>query len=43
MITLDPHPLLEVATFTATFPRPLGELGRVEAIMALLALDAPAP
>lgn len=43
MLTVDPHPLLEVASFTATFPKPLGELGKVEAITALLRLDAPAP
>lgn len=43
MIAHDPHPLLDAATFTATFPKPLGELGRVESIMALLSLDAPAP
>lgn len=43
MLTIDPHPLLEAASFTATFPQPLGALGRVEPVMALLALDAPAP
>lgn len=43
MIAIDPHPLLDAATFTATFPKPLGDLGRVESIMALLSLDAPAP
>lgn len=43
MISIDPHPLLEAATFTATFPKSLGELGSVEAITALLKLDAPAP
>ena len=43
MITIDPHPLLEAASFEFTFPKPLGEIGRVESIMALLELDAPAP
>jgi DNA/RNA-binding domain of Phe-tRNA-synthetase-like protein len=43
MISIDPHPLLEAATFTAEFPRPLGELGRVESIVSLLKVDAPAP
>jgi DNA/RNA-binding domain of Phe-tRNA-synthetase-like protein len=43
MIAIDPHPLLDAASFTATFPKPLGDLGRVESIMALLSLDAPAP
>lgn len=43
MISIDSHPLLEASTFTATFPRSLGELGRVEALMALLTLDAAAP
>lgn len=43
MLTIDPHPLLEAASFTATFPKPLGELGRVEVITSLLKIDAPAP
>ena len=43
MIAIDPHPLLDAATFTATFPKPLGEIGRVESIMSLLSLEAPAP
>jgi len=43
MIAIDPHPLLDAATFTATFPKPLGEIGRVESIMSLLKIDAPAP
>lgn len=43
MVTIDPHPLLDASTFTATFPQPLGEIGRVESIMQLLKLDAPAP
>lgn len=43
MISIDPHPLLEAALFEFTFPKPLGEIGRVESIMALLKLEAPAP
>ncbi len=43
MISLDPHPLLDAVSFTATFPKPLGALGQVEAIVSLLKLDAPAP
>ncbi|GMU58595.1 MAG: hypothetical protein AMXMBFR34_03580 [Myxococcaceae bacterium] len=43
MLTLEPHPLAEVAAFTTTFPKPLGELGSSEALVALLELDAPAP
>lgn len=43
MPTIDPHPLLDAASFTATFEKPLGEIGRVESIMQLLELDAPAP
>ncbi|MCA3012524.1 MAG: hypothetical protein INH41_09015 [Myxococcaceae bacterium] len=43
MMTLDPHPLLDARWFLTTFPRPLGELGRVDAVASLLRLDAPAP
>ena len=43
MLTIDPHPLLDVASFTASFSKPLGELGRLDWLMELLALDAPAP
>jgi DNA/RNA-binding domain of Phe-tRNA-synthetase-like protein len=43
MISIDSHPLLEASTFTATFPKSLEELGRVDALMSLLKLDAPAP
>ena len=43
MIAIDPHPLLDAVHFTLTFPRPLGELGTVEAIVSQLRLDAPAP
>lgn len=43
MISIDPHPLFDAAFFTATFQKPLGEIGRVESIIELLKLDAPAP
>jgi DNA/RNA-binding domain of Phe-tRNA-synthetase-like protein len=43
MVTIDSHPLLDAQTFEFTFARPLGEIGRVESIMELLQLDAPAP
>jgi DNA/RNA-binding domain of Phe-tRNA-synthetase-like protein len=43
MVTLEPHPLLDAVAFTTEFPASVGELGRVEAVLSLLALDAPAP
>lgn len=43
MLTVDPHPLLDVAAFTTTFPAPLGEVTTSPAIQRLLAEDAPAP
>jgi len=43
MISIDPHPLLEASFFSATFPKPLGEMGKVDSIFDLLKLDAPAP
>jgi DNA/RNA-binding domain of Phe-tRNA-synthetase-like protein len=43
VLTLDPHPLLDARWFLTTFPRPLGELGRVDPVFSLLRLDAPAP
>lgn len=43
MISVDAHPLLEARSFITTFPRPLGELGRVEAVMSLLSLTAQVP
>ncbi len=42
-IAIDPHPLLRVAAFATTFPRPLGELPTPPAIMSLLRGDAAAP
>jgi DNA/RNA-binding domain of Phe-tRNA-synthetase-like protein len=44
MLTVAPHPLLELAAFTTTFPAPLGEVAAGPTIGALLAsIDAPAP
>jgi DNA/RNA-binding domain of Phe-tRNA-synthetase-like protein len=43
MLTLDPHPLLDLCAFVATFPRPLGDMPSSPELRALLALDAPAP
>lgn len=43
MLSLDAHPLLEAAAFVTEFPKPLGELGTVSAIIELLKLDAPSP
>lgn len=43
MLTVDPHPLLEIAAFISTFPAPLGDVAATEAIGRLLSLDAPAP
>lgn len=43
MLTLDPHPLLDLRAFVTTFPASLAELPAPEAWRALFALDAPAP
>jgi DNA/RNA-binding domain of Phe-tRNA-synthetase-like protein len=43
MLTVDPHPLLDLRAFVTRFPRPLGELPAPAELKALLALDAPAP
>ncbi|MDP3499836.1 MAG: phenylalanine--tRNA ligase beta subunit-related protein [Myxococcales bacterium] len=43
MVQLEAHPLLDARCFVTTFPGPLGELGRVEAVMALLSTTAAAP
>lgn len=43
MLSLDAHPLLEVVAFVTEFPKPLGELGTVPAMLELLKVDAPAP
>ncbi|MDP3238119.1 MAG: phenylalanine--tRNA ligase beta subunit-related protein [Myxococcales bacterium] len=43
MVHLEAHPLLDARCFVTTFPKALGELGRVEAVMALLSTTAAAP
>lgn len=43
MLTLDPHPLLDLRAFITTFPRPLGEMPSSSELLALFGLDAPAP
>jgi DNA/RNA-binding domain of Phe-tRNA-synthetase-like protein len=43
MLTLDPHPLLELSAFVTTFPRSLGDMPSSPELRALLALDAAAP
>jgi DNA/RNA-binding domain of Phe-tRNA-synthetase-like protein len=43
MLTLDPHPLLDLRAFVTTFPRPLGETPSPPELRALLTLDAVAP
>jgi DNA/RNA-binding domain of Phe-tRNA-synthetase-like protein len=43
MLTIDPHPLLDVRAFVTVFPRPLGDMPSPAELRALLALDAAAP
>jgi DNA/RNA-binding domain of Phe-tRNA-synthetase-like protein len=43
MLTIDPHPLLDLRAFATTFPRPLGEMPSPLELQALLSLDAQAP
>jgi DNA/RNA-binding domain of Phe-tRNA-synthetase-like protein len=43
VLTVDPHPLLELVAFTATFPSPLSASPSPEWLVALLKSDAPAP
>lgn len=43
MITLDPHPLLDLRAFVTRFPRPLAEMPSPPELLSLLATDAPAP
>jgi DNA/RNA-binding domain of Phe-tRNA-synthetase-like protein len=43
MLTIDPHPLLDLGAFVSTFPRPLGEMPSPAELVALLSSDAPAP
>jgi DNA/RNA-binding domain of Phe-tRNA-synthetase-like protein len=43
MLTIDPHPLLELCAFITAFPRPLSDMPSSRELRALLLLDAPAP
>jgi DNA/RNA-binding domain of Phe-tRNA-synthetase-like protein len=43
MLTLDPHPLLDLRAFVTTFPRPQGEMPSPPELRGLLALEAAAP
>jgi DNA/RNA-binding domain of Phe-tRNA-synthetase-like protein len=42
MLTLDPHPLLDLRAFVTRFPRPLADMALSAEFQALLSLDAPA-
>lgn len=43
MLQVEPHPLLEVASFVSDWPTPLGQSPSPQWLLALLELDAPAP
>src|SRR5262249_32828367 len=43
MLTVDPHPLLDLRAFVTALPRPLGEEPAPADLHALLKSDAPAP
>jgi DNA/RNA-binding domain of Phe-tRNA-synthetase-like protein len=43
MLTIDPHPLLDLRAFVTQFPRPLGEVPAPPELLALLAPGAAAP
>ena len=43
MLTLEPHPLLDLRAFITIFPRPLGEMTSSSELLALFAPDAAAP
>ena len=43
MLTVDPHPLLDLHIFETQFPRPLGEMTSPSELRALLAPNTPAP
>jgi DNA/RNA-binding domain of Phe-tRNA-synthetase-like protein len=43
MLTIDPHPLLDLRAFLTHFPRPLGEMASPGELQSLLHLQAPAP
>ena len=43
MLTVQPHPLLELRAFVIEFPEPLGDLSSSPDLLGLLSLDAQAP
>src|SRR5437899_5659680 len=43
MLTVDPHPLLDLRAFVTQFPRPLGEMPSPPELQALLSPTASAP
>jgi DNA/RNA-binding domain of Phe-tRNA-synthetase-like protein len=43
MLTIDPHPLLDLRAFVTTFPRPLGDMPSSPELLTLLAPGATAP
>ena len=43
MLTVEPHPLLDLRAFVTCFPRPLGEMPSPRELLALLNVEAPAP
>jgi DNA/RNA-binding domain of Phe-tRNA-synthetase-like protein len=43
MLTIDPHPLLELRAFVTNFPRPLGEMPSSPELLSVLAPGATAP
>jgi DNA/RNA-binding domain of Phe-tRNA-synthetase-like protein len=43
MLTIDPHPLLDLRAFETIFPRPLAEVASPPEMLALLDAAAPAP
>jgi DNA/RNA-binding domain of Phe-tRNA-synthetase-like protein len=43
MLTIGPHPLLDLRAFVTIFPRPLGEMVSLPELQALLSLQAVAP
>src|SRR5579864_1122080 len=43
MLTVDPHPLLDLCAFVTRLPRPLGELASPAELQGLLTVDAAAP
>jgi DNA/RNA-binding domain of Phe-tRNA-synthetase-like protein len=43
MVTVEPHPLLDLRSFVSVFPRPLGEMASPPELTALLGPNAAAP